>query len=119
MFDLRHLEHSTIIYEEPSRTPLLRLAWNKQDFNYLATFAQDSTEVSRLFKIIFTNIGYGKYTELGTICLLILYMSELDLGDCVGYSSSMYTGCSTQQPSCMRQWSCMGATFFMSYMHCW
>jgi len=45
MFDLRHLEHSTIIYEEPSRTPLLRLAWNKQDFNYLATFAQDSTEV--------------------------------------------------------------------------
>uniref|UniRef100_A0A914VCP5 DDB1- and CUL4-associated factor 7 n=1 Tax=Plectus sambesii TaxID=2011161 RepID=A0A914VCP5_9BILA len=45
MFDLRHLEHSTIIYEEPSRTPLLRLAWNKQDFNYLATFAQDSPEV--------------------------------------------------------------------------
>lgn len=30
MFDLRHLEHSTIIYEDPTHTPLLRLAWNKQ-----------------------------------------------------------------------------------------
>ena len=45
MFDLRHLEHSTIIYEDPTRTPLLRLAWNKQDQNYLATMAMDSTEV--------------------------------------------------------------------------
>lgn len=45
MFDLRHLEHSTIIFEEPSRVPLLRLACNKQDHNYIATFAQDSNEV--------------------------------------------------------------------------
>lgn len=45
MFDLRHLEHSTIIYEDPSRQPLLRLAWNKQDTNYLATFAMDASEV--------------------------------------------------------------------------
>ena len=45
MFDLRHLEHSTIIYEDPTHTPLLRLAWNKQDPNYLATVAMDSCEV--------------------------------------------------------------------------
>lgn len=45
MFDLRHLEHSTIIYEDPAHTPLLRLAWNKQDPNYLATIAMDSCEV--------------------------------------------------------------------------
>ncbi|VDP30962.1 unnamed protein product [Soboliphyme baturini] len=45
MFDLRHLEHSTIIYEDATQTPLLRLAWNKQDPNYLATIAMDSTEV--------------------------------------------------------------------------
>ncbi|KHN82871.1 DDB1- and CUL4-associated factor 7 [Toxocara canis] len=45
MFDLRHLEHSTIIFEEPNRVPLLRLACNKQDHNYIATFAQDSNEV--------------------------------------------------------------------------
>ena len=45
MFDLRHLEHSTIIYEDPGHTPLLRLAWNKQDPNYLATVAMDACEV--------------------------------------------------------------------------
>ena len=45
MFDLRHLEHSTIIYEDPSHTPLLRLSWNKQDPNYLATVAMDACEV--------------------------------------------------------------------------
>ena len=47
MFDLRHLEHSTIIYEDPQHHPLLRLAWNKQDPNYLATMAMDALEVSR------------------------------------------------------------------------
>lgn len=45
LFDLRHLEHSTIIYEDMARRSLLRLGWNKQDANYLATFAQDATEV--------------------------------------------------------------------------
>jgi WD repeat-containing protein 68 len=44
LFDLRSLEHSTIIYESappPDSAPLLRLAWNKQDTNYLATFVMD------------------------------------------------------------------------------
>jgi WD repeat-containing protein 68 len=45
MFDLRHLEHSTIIYEDAQHHPLLRLAWNKQDPNYLATMAMDALEV--------------------------------------------------------------------------
>ncbi|CAL8090966.1 unnamed protein product [Calicophoron daubneyi] len=45
MFDLRNLEHSTIIYEDLNHSPLLRLAWNKQDANYLATFAMDSVEL--------------------------------------------------------------------------
>lgn len=45
MFDLRHLEHSTIIYEDPQHHPLLRLGWNKQDPNYLATMAMDALEV--------------------------------------------------------------------------
>eukprot|EP00802_Teleaulax_amphioxeia_P014825 Tamp_14904.p1 GENE.Tamp_14904~~Tamp_14904.p1 ORF type:complete len:340 (-),score=49.05 Tamp_14904:424-1443(-) len=46
LFDLRSLEHSTIIYESappPDSAPLLRLAWNKQDTNYLATFVMDSS----------------------------------------------------------------------------
>nr|KAJ3421073.1 ddb1 and cul4 associated factor 7 [Polyrhizophydium stewartii] len=55
MFDLRSLDHSTIIYETPSGTSpsggvgrpssLMRLAWNKLDTNYLATFQQDSNAV--------------------------------------------------------------------------
>jgi len=44
MFDLRHMEYSTIVFEEPNRKPLLRLAWNKSDHNYLATFARGSNE---------------------------------------------------------------------------
>jgi DDB1- and CUL4-associated factor 7 len=42
MFDLRSLEHSTIIYEAPDLEPLLRLEWNKQDPNYMCTFMVDS-----------------------------------------------------------------------------
>lgn len=42
MFDLRSLEHSTILYESPNLTPLLKLAWNKQDPNYLATIHTES-----------------------------------------------------------------------------
>ncbi|CAD6193636.1 unnamed protein product [Caenorhabditis auriculariae] len=48
MFDLRHLEHSTIVYEDPQKTPLMRLAWNKQEPCYMATFSQDSNEVAIL-----------------------------------------------------------------------
>ena len=45
LFDLRHLEHSTIIYEDPSHTPLLRLAFNKMDHNYVATMTMDSSDL--------------------------------------------------------------------------
>ncbi|XP_036595914.1 DDB1- and CUL4-associated factor 7-like [Trichosurus vulpecula] len=44
-FDLRRLDSSSIVYQHPQRLPLLRLAWNKQDLNYLATLAMDSKEV--------------------------------------------------------------------------
>ena len=44
----RNLEHSTILYEDPKQLPLLRLSWNKQDPNYLATLALESTEVTML-----------------------------------------------------------------------
>jgi len=44
-FDLRDLEHSTIIYESVDQSPLLRVAWNKIDPNYLATIMQDKNEV--------------------------------------------------------------------------
>lgn len=59
MFDLRHLEHSTIIYEDPQHHPLLRLCWNKQDPNYLATMAMDGMEVS-LQRTLFSSYVYKK-----------------------------------------------------------
>ena len=45
MFDLRKLETSWIIYETRPQMPLLRLCWNKQDPNYLATMEKDSRNV--------------------------------------------------------------------------
>eukprot|EP00796_Vickermania_ingenoplastis_P005473 gene5472-3947_t len=45
LFDLRHMEHSTILYESAKyQTPLLRIAWNRQDANYISTFGIDSPE---------------------------------------------------------------------------
>ncbi|KAJ8598157.1 hypothetical protein CTAYLR_007371 [Chrysophaeum taylorii] len=41
LFDLRTLEHSTIVYETAGLSPILRLAWNKQDPNYIATVLAD------------------------------------------------------------------------------
>ncbi|GJJ74532.1 DDB1- and CUL4-associated factor 7 [Entomortierella parvispora] len=61
MFDLRALEHSTIIYETTPvlsnaspqagaspAVPLLRLSFNKLDANYLSTFRVDSSTVQIL-----------------------------------------------------------------------
>lgn len=48
MFDLRSLNHSTIIYECHDRLPLLRLEWNKQDPRYLATFTESSNQTTIL-----------------------------------------------------------------------
>lgn len=48
MFDLRNLEHSTIIYETQDLTALVRLGWNKQDPNYIATIMADSTTATIL-----------------------------------------------------------------------
>jgi len=42
MFDLRTLEYSTVIYETLDLTALVRLAWNKQDPNYIATIMAES-----------------------------------------------------------------------------
>lgn len=44
-FDLRDLEHSTIIFESEDQQPLLRVAWNRIDPNYLATIMMDRKEV--------------------------------------------------------------------------
>ena len=43
MFDLRALEHSTIIYEQPD-VPLVRIVWNKLDPNYLAAVPYNASK---------------------------------------------------------------------------
>jgi len=45
LFDVRTLEHSTIVYETPDARALLRVQWNPLDPNYMATFAVDSDRV--------------------------------------------------------------------------
>lgn len=42
MFDLRHLKHSTILFENENLVPLLRVEYNKQDSNYMAVVVMDS-----------------------------------------------------------------------------
>lgn len=45
LFDLRQMEQSTILYESSSsQQPPIRIAWNRQDTNYISTFGADSVE---------------------------------------------------------------------------
>lgn len=69
MFDLRSLEHSTIIYESPESVPLLRLAWNKQDPNYLATIPMESNKVI----IIDVRFGHQLTVPVGGNCKFSLH----------------------------------------------
>jgi WD repeat-containing protein 68 len=41
IFDLRELQHSTIMYESPKKVPLLRVGWNEQDPHFLATIESE------------------------------------------------------------------------------
>lgn len=43
-FDLRNMDHCTILYETHGLSPLLRVAWNQQDSNYISTFGLDSPD---------------------------------------------------------------------------
>lgn len=45
LFDTRSLDHSTILYETGDAQPLLRLAWNPLDNNYVACFGVDSQQI--------------------------------------------------------------------------
>lgn len=45
LFDQRNLDHSTIIYEAPSASPLLKLAWNRVNNYYISTIAMDNPGV--------------------------------------------------------------------------
>jgi len=47
-FDLRNLEHSTVLYETDNNLPLLKLGWNRLDSNYVAIIAMDQSYVTIL-----------------------------------------------------------------------
>lgn len=103
MFDLRHLEHSTIIYEDPQHRPLLRLAWNRQDPSYLATISMDACEVF----FIYRSLNFR------------LKQNSLLVGCYIGCESTMYSCCSFEQSPSVCQRYRVGSTFIVSYMHGW
>ena len=45
LFDLRSLQHSTILYEDTEKRMLNHIAWNKREHTKLATVAHESFEV--------------------------------------------------------------------------
>ncbi|KAJ3238745.1 ddb1 and cul4 associated factor 7 [Chytriomyces hyalinus] len=65
-FDLRSLEHSTILYETTSRLvsatqtmesqALLRIAWNRLDSNYIAVFGEGGSDASGAGKVVVVDV---------------------------------------------------------------
>lgn len=47
-FDTRALEHSTILFESAKQIPFVRLAWNREDPNFLAVVMMNSNKVTVL-----------------------------------------------------------------------
>eukprot|EP00002_Diphylleia_rotans_P027870 TRINITY_DN560_c0_g5_i1.p1 TRINITY_DN560_c0_g5~~TRINITY_DN560_c0_g5_i1.p1 ORF type:complete len:335 (+),score=57.53 TRINITY_DN560_c0_g5_i1:64-1068(+) len=45
LFDIRSLDHSTIMYETPNFVPILRMSWNNNDPNFIASVVMDSTKI--------------------------------------------------------------------------
>ena len=44
----RALDHSTVLFETENNNPIVRLAWNKLDTNYLAIIEMDVNYVTLL-----------------------------------------------------------------------
>lgn len=44
-FDLRNMDHCTILYETPDLSPLLRVALNQQDPHYISVLGMESSDV--------------------------------------------------------------------------
>ncbi len=45
LFDLRSLEHSTILYECKQSTPIIKLAWNKQNIDQISSISMNRSSV--------------------------------------------------------------------------
>jgi WD repeat-containing protein 68 len=45
LFDLRSLDHSTIIYETKDQTPITKIAWNMQNSSFISALAWEKETV--------------------------------------------------------------------------
>ena len=123
MFDLRHLEHSTIIYE--ARRPLLRLAWNGMDPNYIATLAMDVTEARVPTKFSFLcNLYCINMKLVSTLNKVIILDVRVPCTPVAKLSNHRAAGkiLSFFEFLCYfidSKRGCMGTTFFVSCVYCW
>lgn len=60
LFDLRSLDHSTIIYEQKNAAPITKIAWNTKNNSYISAIGYDSDTTF----IIDTRIAMSSFLEL-------------------------------------------------------
>lgn len=62
LFDLRNMEHCTVLYETPGLSPILRVASNQQDRNFISTFGIESTDAV-VIDIRYPNVAVSLLTD--------------------------------------------------------
>jgi hypothetical protein len=110
MFDLRSLEHSTIIYESPDLDPLLRLEWNKQDPNYMATFMVDSRRTI-ILDIRVPSLPVSELGQFLRICMQLYFVSPS--------LNTFHYDLRRRWTSWMCKFSGLGSAFELSYLYSW
>ena len=116
MFDLRSLEHSTILYETAKQEPLVRLVWNKQDPNYLATLPLNAksagiNSTAHLYNLLFCAFPMSFYFFSSSLSLLLTRYSR------IGCARSNAARGRATRSQFIHKCSIMGATFVMSYLY--
>lgn len=87
VFDLRSLEHSTILYESPDLTPLVRVGWNQYDANFVCTIGSGSNKIV----VIDTRKPTVPYCELSS------HTSNVNSVSWSPHSSTHLCSCSTDR----------------------
>lgn len=127
MFDLRHLEHSTIIYEDAAHTPLLRLAWNKQVILVIFKEVISAPAPEKRNGNVPCNMYLYRKRNLG---FLLSHSNDISgpqlpcdsgdgrlRGDHLGRPGPLHPRGPPQQPQGMRKRHCLGAPLFLPRLH--
>lgn len=110
----RSLEHSTILYESQDLSPLLRVAWNMQDSNYLATILTASPHTVILDVRCASRVALSMLpqADLQAIC------------SCAGFGradacaqSACRPGREVRVSPGVGQWHRLGAAFVFPHLH--